>query len=115
MKKLHDLPGLQLPVQKDYAKNVYWMFNIVLKGGLAGKRKFFIDALKAKGIETRESFIPFNMQNIFIGKGLTKKEDCPLANYVAENGFYIPSGPILTDEEKQYVANSMEEVCGALK
>ena len=109
-KELAEISDIQLPVEKPYAKNVYWMFHIVLKGALEGKRDKIMSALKEKGIETREAFIPFNMQEIFIAKGLTKKEGCPVANYVAMNGLYLPSGPDLSEEELKYVADSLKEI-----
>lgn len=91
--ELKEITDIQLPIEKSYAKNVYWMFHVVLKGALEGKRDKIMEALKEKGIETREAFIPFNMQEIFIKKGLTRKDECPVANYTALNGFYLPSGP----------------------
>jgi perosamine synthetase len=109
-KNLEDIPGIQLPAEKPYAKNVYWMFHIVLRGPLKGKRQCVMEELRKRGIETREAFIPYNMQEIFIKKGLTKKEDCPIANEVAENGFYLPSGPILSDEELSFVSESVKEI-----
>lgn len=107
---LRDIPNLQLPVEKPYAKNVYWMFHMVLKGVLQGKRNKIMVALKEKGIETREAFIPYNMQEIFIKKGWTSADECPIANEVAENGFYIPSGPDLAEEELRYVSDSLKEI-----
>ncbi len=110
LKAFRDVPELQLPVEKPYAKNVYWMFHIVLRGSVKGKREQVLRALNEKGIEARPAFISFNGQEIFIGKGMAKKEDCPVANDVGENGFYIPSGPILSDEDLNYVADNLKEI-----
>lgn len=110
LENLKGIPGLELPVEKPYAKNVYWMFHVVLSGELEGKRSALLEKLGESGIETRESFVPFNMQEIFVAKGMAKKDDCPIANYAGENGFYLPSGPILSDEEKKYVVKSLMEV-----
>ncbi len=109
-KELNEINDLQLPVEKSYAKNVYWMYHIILKGKLESKRDEIRNKLKEKGIDTREAFIPFNMQEIFISRGLTKKEDCPVANYVALNGFYLPSGINLKEEELKYVSDSLKEI-----
>ena len=65
--------------------------------------------LKDKGIETREGFIPYNMQDTFIARGLTKKEDCPIANSVAYNSLYLPSGPVLSEEDMDYVVEVLKE------
>jgi perosamine synthetase len=109
LEHLKDIDGLGLPPEKEYAKNVYWMFNIVLKGALEGKRKELTEKLAERGVETRFDFIPFNGQDIFIAKGLARKEDCPVANYAGDNGFYIPSGTDITEEEQAYVVAQMRE------
>lgn len=101
---------LQLPVEKDYAKNVYWMFHMVLRGSLLGKRNEVMLKLKELGVDCRESFIPFNGQEIFIKKGFVKIDDCPVANSIGENGFYIPSGPNISKEELEHVAKSVLNV-----
>jgi len=106
---LGDIPDLQLPVERSYAKNVYWMYHVVLRGALEGKRKNVMGALSERGIETREAFIPANRQEIFIKRGLMKEGDCPVANRVGKNGFYLPSGPVLSKEEIIYVATSLKD------
>lgn len=108
--ELKEIADIQLPVEKPYAKNVYWMFHVVLKGALKSKRKEVMTRLDEKGIETREAFIPYNMQEIFIERGWTREDECPVANEVAENGFYLPSGPDLKEVELKYVADSLKEI-----
>ncbi len=110
IEKLKDIPEIVLPVEKDYAKNVYWMFNIVLSGKFRGRRKEFMSKLKELGVDTREDFIPFNQQEIFIKKGLANAGDCPVANSLGENGLYIPSGPDLSKKEMNHVVKSIKEV-----
>ena len=104
------IADLQLPVEKPYAKNVYWIYHVVLQGALKGKRASIISALAEKGVETREAFVPYNMQKLFIKKGMTEYDACPVANYVALNGFYLPSGADITKEELSYVADSLKAV-----
>lgn len=108
--KLKNLPFLQLPAEKAYAKNVYWMYNVELKENSPFKRSFLMKELAKKGIETRESFIPYNMQDIFIKRGWTKLKDCPRANKTALNGFYLPSGTNLKKQEIDYVASSIKDI-----
>lgn len=112
---LSSVPEFRLPIQKEHCTNVYWMFNIVLQGSLKGKRAECMKYLADRGIETREDFIPFNMQKIFIEKGYTVAGECPVANDAAENGFYIPSGTDITEEEQAYVVKHMVEAATALR
>jgi len=112
---LADVPRLQLPVEKSYAKNVYWMYHIVLHKDCGITRDLFMRKLAGRGIETRESFIPYNMQRLFIKRGWTRLSECPVANYVAKNGLYIPSGPKLSTKELCYVVTSIKEILGEYK
>lgn len=115
LKNLAKIKELQLPVEEKYAFNVYWMFNIILQGQLAGKRQLFMTELLKRGVETREDFIPFNQQQIFINKGLTKTTACPAANRIARNGLYLPSGTNITEKELKYVVKQIIEVVKLLK
>jgi perosamine synthetase len=110
LKAFKDVEGMQLPVEKDYAFNVYWMFNIVLVGKLSGKRKWLMTELEKRGVQTREDFIPYNEQDIFIEKGETSPELCPKALIPSRDGMYIPSGTDISDEELRYVADQIIEV-----
>jgi perosamine synthetase len=105
-----DIKEFQLPVEKKYAKNVYWMFHIVLKGKLEGRKKEFLAKLKEVGVDTREGFVPMNRQKILIQNGLCKEGDCPVANEISKNSFYIPSGPNITQKELRYVVARVKEV-----
>ena len=66
------------------------------------------------GIETREGFLPYNMQEIFIQRGWTRMDECPVANDVAHRGFYLPSGPGLSHDDLDYVASGLAEVVRSL-
>lgn len=107
---LKDLGCIQLPIEKQYAKNVYWMYHIILKGNYGTKRSVLMRELLERGIETREGFIPYNMQEIFINRGWTSSGDCPKANLIAYSSFYLPSGASLTSEELQYTVTNLKTV-----
>ena len=104
----------QLPIEKEYAKSVFWMYHLELRGHLSTKRKELMQRLFDAGIETREGFIPYNMQEIFISRGWTSVGDCPLANSVASTGFYLPSGVTLTEQEIEYVSDTLISISKTL-
>ncbi len=103
-------PLLQLPVEKPYARNVYWMYHVQLRGPVASMRREVLGALAERGIDTREGFIPANQQEIFQGLGWASPDDCPKANAAGEASFYLPSGPVLAEDDLEYVAHSLREV-----
>jgi len=107
---LDGISFLQLPVEKPYARNVYWMYHVVLKHEVGKERSLVMQRLRERGIETREGFIPYNMQEIFLAKGLARLEDCPRANEVALKSFYLPSGPALSTGDMEYVSESLKNV-----
>ena len=107
---LRDVPGLQLPVEKPYARNVYWMYHMVLHEEFGLPREVVMRKLKERGIETRQAFIPYNMQEIFVQRGWVRGDECPVANYVAKNGFYIPSSPSLNSEQLEYVVDTIKKI-----
>lgn len=109
---LKEVEGLQLPVEKPYARNVYWMYHLVLRKPFVNDRARIMKVLYEAGIETREGFIPYNMQEIFIRKGWTNLEDCPKANAIAMSSFYLPSNPAMNDEDLGYVVKNLKKVLG---
>jgi perosamine synthetase len=97
---------LILPCEKPWAKSVYWMYHVVLRQDIARQRSDIMAALKQEGVETREGFIPYNLQDIFLKRGWTKAEDCPNANKIAYSSFYLPTGPDISQQELDYVATT---------
>jgi perosamine synthetase len=105
---------LYLPIEMDYAKSSYWMYHIILRDALVLKRSQIMNSLKDVGVETREGFIPYNMQEIFINRGWTKPEDCPNANMVAYASFYLPTGPAISEVELDYVSTKLCSILDGL-
>lgn len=111
---LKDLKEIILPYEAPYAFSVYWMFHIVLTGRLSGKRPEFMKLLKESGVETREDFVPYHEQKIFIDKGLVKGYECPLASKYAKDGLYLPSGTDINKDELEYVSKIIHNVVDKL-
>ena len=105
-----DVRSLQLPVEKSYARSVYWMYHVALQGKFFGTRQVVMEQLKQCGIETREGFIPFNMQEFALSKGWVRSAECPRANDYARCCFYLPSSPSLSSDDLKSVAKSLKEI-----
>jgi perosamine synthetase len=108
--RLRGTEQLQLPLEKDYAKNVYWMYHVVLRQNARIDRDTLLVMLADKGIETRPGFLPYNMQEIFIRRGMVREDDCPTANQVGRNSFYLPSTPTLADADVDYVCETLRSL-----
>lgn len=105
---------LVLPQEMPWAHNVIWMVHLRLRGALEDRRSAVMAALRDRGIETREGFIPYNLQTMFIERGWTRPEDCPVANAVAYSSFYLPTGPAMTDADVDHVATQFCAVLDSL-
>lgn len=108
------LPCVQRPSERPHVKSVFWMYHLGLRGPLAPFRNEIMGTLAERGIETREGFIPFNLQEIFIRDGLTHPAECPVAHDAAYRTFYLPSSPLLTDTEIDYVAEHVQIALASL-
>lgn len=107
---LKGLPGFQLPLERtDYAENIYWVFGLVADTQELCER--IVDKLGKAGIGTRPFFWCMHEQPVFLNMGLFNGESYPSAEKMARNGFYIPSGLGLSDEE---IATVIKEVKAAL-
>jgi perosamine synthetase len=108
---LKDIDDIQLPLENiDYAKNIYWVFGIVLGKKYNFNAEQAMKKLAEKGIGTRPFFYPMNLQPVFNKMGLFLNESYPVSENIAERGFYIPSGLALTDEQIEISANKVKEL-----
>ncbi|MDC0627754.1 DegT/DnrJ/EryC1/StrS family aminotransferase [Candidatus Pelagibacter sp.] len=94
------------PDKLDYAKNIYWVYGIVLKKKYLSFKEIIIRELKKSGIETRPFFYPLHLQPI-LKKKISINGRYPNAENLYKSGFYIPSGLGLKNIEIRYVAKTM--------
>jgi len=107
---LSEVDGLTLPVERGYAKNVYWMYSLLVEDDFGMTRDALTDELKKRGVETRDFFIPMNKQPVFQGRGLFKGERYPVSEEISERGFYLPSGSGLSSGQIGYVCDCIKEI-----
>jgi perosamine synthetase len=111
--KLNEAAGLQLPVtETDYAKNIYWVYGIVLKDEVPLDANEAMRKLSAREIGSRPFFFPMHEQPVFQKMGLFKGETFPVAERLARRGFYIPSGMALSEEQINRAADTVREIVG---
>ena len=106
--QLRGLEMLSLPVERPWAKNVYWMYGLVLDRSTGIDAVEFARRLAAKGIMTRPFFLGIHEQPVFHGMGLFQDEHYPVTEHIARQGLYLPSGLTLTQEQ-------VDRVCEAVK
>ena len=107
---LKNIPGIQLPVEEAWAQNVYWVYGVVLdqRTGLTALQA--TEKLRELGIETRPFFLGMHQQPVFLQMGLFRNESFQVAEKLARYGFYLPSGLTITDQQIQYVSDSLRSL-----
>lgn len=106
---LKGVPGITLPVEKNWAKNVYWMYSIVIENEFGMSRDDLMSFLREKGVDTRTFFIPMHVQPAFKNMGLFEGERYPVSEKLAEKGLYLPSGSGLTEEQINTVCEAVKQ------
>jgi perosamine synthetase len=102
---------LELPVDAtDYAKNIYWVYGVVLDDEVAFDAQFVMEQLTQQRVGSRPFFWPMHEQPVFRRMGLFKKMRCPIAERIARRGFYLPSGMAITDAQQCRVAAALKEI-----
>jgi len=91
-----------LPRQDDWAKQVYWMYNIFLRGGDEHRRDAVMRQLDDAGIETRPVFYPMHVLPPY-------KEDTsyPVADEWAQRGINLPTHRELSQADVARIAKSL--------
>jgi perosamine synthetase len=97
-------------VSTDYAENIYWVYSIVLKDTVLFDALEAMNRLAKLGVATRPFFYPMHLQPVFKKMGLFENEQYPVAENIAERGFYLPSGLALTENQAIEVANKLKQI-----
>jgi len=108
--RLRDVPGLQLPVEEPWAKNVYWMYGVVLDESTGLDAAEFARRLAERGVMTRPFFLGMHEQPVFKQMGLFLNERHPVAERIARQGLYLPSGMTLTESQIDAVCVAVRDV-----
>jgi perosamine synthetase len=114
-KYLADIPGLQLPHEADWARNVYWMYSIVVQPEFGITRDELADSLRSAGIDTRTFFCPMNLQPCLLERENFRPLPCPVADGLWETGLYLPSTYTLSDETLAHVADAVRQAAATGK
>jgi len=90
---LADIGNLILPIEKDYAKNIFWMFTICLREQCKVSRNELMQLLKSEGVDSRPVFFPLHMMPpYYTGKAFPNSEK------ISKAGLSLPSSAALTEQ-----------------
>jgi perosamine synthetase len=106
--RLRKIPGIITPPEAPWAKNVYWMYGILVDENEYGmNRDELRKVLADHGVETRTFFIPMHCQPVYWQQ--FKGERYPVAERLCQNGFYLPSASSLSVAEIEYITSVIRQ------
>lgn len=103
---LKRIPGIKLPPEEPWARNVFWMYSILVGQEFGVSRDALMEHLKSRGIDSRPFFHPIHtLPPYHDGQSL------PVAERLAQQGMNLPSAVTLTDKDIRRVVHAISEAC----
>jgi perosamine synthetase len=102
LKDLETEDLIKLHPEMDWAKNVYWMYSILIQESFSLRRDELIKELYRNSIETRPFFNPIHK---FPHYGVNKQ--FPVSEKLSKNGINLPSSANLSKEEVITIKRSL--------
>lgn len=103
-KLLKNIKGITLPVEKEWASNVYWLYSIVVEDDYGLSRDDLIKKLAENNIESRPFFTPIHKMPPYIN---CRHGDLSTTKELSQKGLNLPSSVGLKKDE-------IEEVCSVI-
>jgi perosamine synthetase len=101
---------LSLPFEMPWARNVYWLYTVLLEDDFGMTRDELMERLEKEGIETRPMFYPIHTMPPY-----KTGERFPIAEELSEWGISLPSGATLKREDVDRVIQSINNIAGGKK
>jgi perosamine synthetase len=105
--KFAGVEGIVRPPEAPWAKNIFWLYSILLKPEIHKTRDDLIHFLARAGVESRPLFYPIHTMPPYQGTGAF-----PVAERISAQGISLPSGAGLTWEQIDTVGALVQEFIG---
>ena len=110
-KELSKIKTFNVPLdEKKYAKNIYWIYGIVLKKNSKISLEVLMRKLKEYGVDTRNFFWPIHKQPVLKKMGFFKNIKLPVSEYLSKNGLYLPSGLAISLSQQKFVIDKIKKI-----
>ena len=109
--RLRGIEGLKLPLEEKWAKNVYWMYSVVVEDAFGLSRDKLMEELRKEGVDTRAFFVPMHKQPVLLKAGVVdRKARYPVADIISKRGLYLPSGTALKEKEIDLICDRLKKI-----
>lgn len=106
-RELRKLPGIVLPPEMPWAKNIYWLYSILIDPQISpiGRDELMME-LQREGIETRPFFYPLHIQPPFFDDS----RPFAVSENLAANGMSLPSSNSISSDEIRRVCTNVAKI-----
>ncbi len=106
---LRDLEGLVLHPEMSWAKNVYWLYSVLVENNKKNLDRDTISKLLIDyGIDNRRFFYPVHFMPPY--RSLAQKQHFPISERLAETGLNLPSSYNLEREDVNFICEGIREI-----
>jgi len=99
-KYLANINGITLPKQHSYAKNIYWIYTILIEKPYGIGRNYLSKILKSHGVDSRPMFYPIHTMPPY-----KKTFNLPISEELSKKGLSLPTFYLLSEKEIKKIAN----------
>lgn len=107
--RLHEVPGITLPVEQKGYHNVYWMYGVLVDGYSEIDIPILQKRLSDRGVDTRRFFFPMHKQPVLNKLGYGCSFSYEVSEDIYERGILLPSGGSLSVSQIDYVCDSLRQ------
>ena len=102
---LKDVKGVTLPPEKEWAKNVFWMYSILIENDYGTTRDALMKKLIDCGIDTRPVFYPIHSMPPY-----GEKKKLPETEKISSKGLSLPSAAMLAEQKIKRICEFIKEI-----
>lgn len=100
---LKKLTGITLQKEAKWAKNVFWVYSVLIEKEFGIKRNNLIKFLEKNGIESRPFFLPIHAQPVYSGN--YSGQEFPISNRLSSRGLNLPCHPTLKKSDMRSICD----------
>lgn len=106
---LSEIEGLQLSIEKEWAKSIHWMTSLVINDSINIEREYLRKKLLEARIDTRPLFPPISQFPMF------NNYNNPNSEFLYRRGINLPSALNLTEKDVNFVSKNIIKIVNTFK
>ena len=108
--RLQSVEGVQLQAERAWARSGNWMFALLVSEDTGMDARSVQQLLRDRGIDTRPFFVGMHEQEVLKPYLSDETRQFPVAERIARQGLYLPSGLTLGEKEINRVSEALVEI-----